>query len=78
MGGAAGVGTMTQRAQQALAAGCDLLLVCNDRPGTLELLKNLKPQPRPESSRRLQRLFRKLPRRKPRPGKKKQPKARKK
>ena len=61
MGGAMAIGTMTQRAQLALAAGCDLLLVCNDRPGTLELLRNLEPQPRAKASRRLRRLFHKAP-----------------
>lgn len=61
MGGAVAIGTMTQRAQLALAAGCDLLLVCNDRPGTLELLRNLEPQARAKASRRLRRLFHKAP-----------------
>lgn len=61
MGGAVAMGTMTERAQLALAAGCDLLLVCNDRPGTLELLQNLELQPRAKASRRLRRLFRKVP-----------------
>lgn len=59
MGGAAGIGSMTERARLALAAGCDLLLVCNDRPATLELLANLQPAPRVEASRRLRRLYRK-------------------
>lgn len=43
MGGAAVAGTYTQRAQRALAAGCDILPVCNNRAGVLALLDNLVP-----------------------------------
>lgn len=56
MNGAASVGSYTQRAQLALAAGCDMLPVCNHRPAVHELLDNLKPLPAPARSSRLLRL----------------------
>jgi beta-N-acetylhexosaminidase len=57
MGGAAGAGTMAERARQALDAGCDMVLVCNDRPGLKDLLAQLAPAPRPEGHMRLRRLY---------------------
>jgi beta-N-acetylhexosaminidase len=42
MAGAAAVGDLTERAQRALAAGCDVLPVCNDRPGVERLLGRLE------------------------------------
>src|SRR3984957_2746970 len=42
MGGAAAVGDLVERALLALAAGCDVLPVCNDRPGVERLLERLK------------------------------------
>jgi len=59
MGGAAGVGPMIERARLALGAGCDMLLVCNNRPAVHDLLGSLKAGNRDAATRRLRRLFRK-------------------
>ena len=37
------------RARQALAAGCDMLPVCNNRPSVIELLDRLDCEPQPAS-----------------------------
>lgn len=59
MGGAAVVGTLGERALMALAAGCDMIPVCNDRAGALQVLEALKDHvPSRLSSARLQRLYR--------------------
>jgi beta-N-acetylhexosaminidase len=42
MAGAAMAGTFLERAQLALAAGCNMVLVCNDREGALEILTGLE------------------------------------
>jgi beta-N-acetylhexosaminidase len=60
MGGAAVVGSMEDRARLALEAGCDMLPVCNDRPGAIALIDALKGlEPSRNSSVRLKRLYRK-------------------
>src|SRR3984885_4904126 len=56
MGGAAAVGDLLQRALRALDAGCDVLPVCNDRPGVERLLDRLKLQIDPASQLRLVRM----------------------
>jgi len=56
MKGAAAFGTVTERAELALAAGCDMLPVCNDRGGVEQLLDGLRDEPRPLRQLRLARL----------------------
>jgi beta-N-acetylhexosaminidase len=56
MAGAASVGGMTERARLALAAGCDVLPVCNNRPAVIELLENLGDVINPASQARWVRL----------------------
>lgn len=59
MGGAAVAGDLAERARLALAAGCDMLPVCNDRPGVIALLDALKAlKPGRAASTRLQKLYR--------------------
>jgi beta-N-acetylhexosaminidase len=59
MNGAAVAGSLEERARAALDAGCDMLPVCNDRPGLAALLDALKDvKPRPSASRRLRALYR--------------------
>lgn len=45
MAGAAAVGGIVERAERALAAGCDVLPVCNHRPSVEALLDGLKTVP---------------------------------
>ena len=57
MGGAAeAYGDVVSRAQRALAAGCDMLPVCNRRDSVLQLLERLKSAPEPASGLRLIRM----------------------
>lgn len=56
MAGAASFGDIIARASQALAAGCDVLPVCNDRLAALELLDRLRAPVNPVGRLRLARL----------------------
>ncbi len=56
MGGAAASGDILERARRALAAGCDMLPVCNDRAAVLALLDGLAVEPEPASQLRIIRM----------------------
>src|SRR3954469_18258063 len=56
MGGAAEYGDIVARAAAALAAGCDVLPVCNDRASVTRLLDGLKHEIQPSSHLRLVRM----------------------
>ena len=56
MGAAASVGDVVTRARLALAAGCDMLPLCNDRAGVHALIKRLDVEPAPASQLRLVRM----------------------
>lgn len=59
MAGAKVAGSITERAQLALYAGCDSLLVCNDRKSAISVLEELEQQAYiydPQSPFRLQKL----------------------
>jgi beta-N-acetylhexosaminidase len=57
MGGAAAAyGDIVTRARHALAAGCDMLPVCNNRAGVVTLLDRLNVEPEPTSRLRLVRM----------------------
>jgi beta-N-acetylhexosaminidase len=56
MGGAAVAGSVPERARRALAAGCDILSVCNDRSAVLATLEELEGESDPLSQVRLARL----------------------
>jgi beta-N-acetylhexosaminidase len=53
MAGAAVAGTPVARAHQALAAGCDMLLVCNDRHAVLSILESFNDYTSPAAQARL-------------------------
>jgi beta-N-acetylhexosaminidase len=52
MAGAQGVGDLIARAEASLAAGCDMVLACNDFAGADHLLANFGPAPGRELARR--------------------------
>lgn len=56
MEGASVAGGYAARAEAALAAGCDMVLACNNRAGALEILEKAKLQPSAASTQRLQRM----------------------
>jgi len=53
MAAAGMAGSFTDRANIAMNAGCDMVLVCNNRPGAFEVLDNFEWQTNEESSARL-------------------------
>lgn len=56
MSGAAEAGDVEARAALALDAGCDVILLCNDRPGTERLLANCRAEIEPLTQVRLMRM----------------------
>ena len=56
MEAAQGAGSMAQRANMALAAGCDMVLVCNNSKAADEVLQGVKPLTDPASHLRLIRM----------------------
>lgn len=56
MKGAVGVGSVVERAQMALDAGCDMLIICNDFAATDELLEKLSFTDTAERASRVKRL----------------------
>lgn len=56
MGAAQVAGGYSARAQAALAAGCDMILACNNRPGVLEIVEALADYTNPTSQQRLLRM----------------------
>jgi beta-N-acetylhexosaminidase len=56
MAGAAAVGGIIERATRALAAGCDVLPVCNHRPSVVALLDGWRAAPDPVAALRRVRL----------------------
>lgn len=45
MEGAKQIGNYAKRAQQALAAGCNFILICNNRAGAIEAIEKINDQP---------------------------------
>jgi beta-N-acetylhexosaminidase len=56
MAGAAAAGDIVTRAERALAAGCDVLPVCNNPASVVTLLDQLKIEPEPASQLRVVRM----------------------
>lgn len=57
MEGASVAGGIVERADAALGAGCDMVLVCNNPAAARQLLREWQLEPDPASSQRLQRLL---------------------
>jgi beta-N-acetylhexosaminidase len=49
MGAAVGLGAAPSRARAAIEAGCDMILVCNDRAAAIAVVEDLNGGPRPTS-----------------------------
>lgn len=58
MEGATVMGDFSSRARAALSAGCDMVLVCNDRPGAIEVLQSLPHRISSEQESRISALCR--------------------
>ncbi len=56
MAGATAAGDIVERSQLALAAGSDMVLICNDRPSVVQVLDELKFESQPASHLRLVRM----------------------
>lgn len=56
MEGASVAGSYALRAQAAMAAGCDMVLACNNRAGAIDILEHADLQPSAASSQRLERM----------------------
>ena len=52
MAAAEGAGDIVARAEASLAAGCDMVLACNDFAAAADLLTRLNPAPNAELARR--------------------------
>ena len=60
MAGARVAGDIVARADAAVAAGCDMVLVCSDPQSADQLLSQWKPAPTPELAQRVGRMARTL------------------
>ncbi|HEY0721465.1 MAG TPA: beta-N-acetylhexosaminidase [Gammaproteobacteria bacterium] len=56
MEGASVAGDYVARAEAALSAGCDMVLICNNRPAAWQILRGLHHLPEPVSQARLARM----------------------
>jgi len=56
MAGASGAGDIVARANAALAAGCDMVLACNDFTAMDDLLARWTPPPSPQLAARLEKM----------------------
>lgn len=56
MAGAGAVGDITQRVPKAISAGCDMLLICNDREAVIQVLDTFCSYDAPDAQKRVERL----------------------